>query len=154
MLVIAMWCYSFQRNLDSRWTPPNSASVSIYKVSQLGLKTLIFHYITSYFQFTLVIVYSPSKTLIATTIPSLTSTLSSLGLKNTSAFGNSFRTPLWTLPKAPRPSSSIKVTRAGGISFDRRWTMSDFLLKEESKKKIILPVKRGWHKRRIPRAPW
>lgn len=37
---------------------------------------------------------SPSKTLIATTLSSLVSTLSSLGLKNTSTLGNSIKTPL------------------------------------------------------------
>ena len=74
---------------------------------------------------------SPSKVLIATTFASLISTLWSLGLSNISTVGNSFKAPLWTLPKAPRPSSSINVIRSGGISHCCKGIMSAFNLSNE-----------------------
>ena len=75
----------------------------------------------------------PSKTLTATTFSSLLSTLCSLGLSNTSTPGNSLRTALYTLPKAPRPNSSLKVIRSGGISFCWRVTNSDLDLRKRTK---------------------
>ena len=59
-------------------------------------------------------------------MPSLISSLSSLGLKKTSTLTIFIITPLWTFPYAPRPSSSINVTRWGGVSWWRRWTISHF----------------------------
>ena len=78
---------------------------------------------------------SPRRTLTATIRPSLSFNVRRLSLECTFgflslvsgyifAFVTSFITPLWTLPKAPRPSSSMKVTRSCGTSSDIKWTIS------------------------------
>ena len=85
--------------------------------------------------------YLLCKSFTATTLPSLKSTLSSFGLKNTSTFGISFRIPLCTFPNAPLPSSSIIVTRSGEISFNSRGTMSDFDLQNCCRDFFFLFVK-------------
>ena len=93
------------------------------------------------FLFAIFRIHEPGRTFVATMRPSCESKLWSLGLEDVIFPGSPVTTLLQTFPKAPRPSSSMIVTRWGGTSSNLSSIMSDSLKlkkKGQIKMKIVI----------------